>query len=77
MTGQPTVVRRRVRWRVFIVNRPGLDMLGFDEKPIKRTFPTRAAAETYALEKFGGSPEDRAGWRVEREILTQNSVDIS
>jgi len=70
MTGQPTVVRRRVRWRLVIVNRPGLDMLDFDEKPIKRTFKTRAEAELYALEKFGSSKQDRAGWRVEREILT-------
>jgi len=75
MTGQPTVVRRRVRWRVVIVNRPGLDMLDFNEKPIKRTFKTRADAELYALEKFGSSKQDRAGWRVEREILNLRTCD--
>jgi hypothetical protein len=52
-------------WQVIVINRPGLDMLHFDEAPLDRTFPTRREAERWALENYGGSPRDRLGWRVE------------
>jgi hypothetical protein len=61
------VVKRKATWRVVIVNRLGLDMLHFDEMPLKRRFRTKTEATRWAREHFGSSKLDLEGWRVERE----------
>lgn len=52
-------------WRIVLQNRPEVRLFGFDEIPLDHEFPTRAAAEEWAIERFDALDPHRKGWRVE------------